>query len=103
MRLLGFGSLVWICTVLFDKMYTTNTKLRLIHVHTVNRCYLFLFIVRLLIVGIIFSKYWWIFSFLLGYYLSISLIIGQDHFQRAYMEWEDNDEATLYDYRNLKL
>lgn len=101
MRVLGFGSLVWICKVLLSKE-ETNIKLSMIHVRSIIWCYIFLFIVRCLIVGIIIShgKLWFLIS-LLGCYLSISFISGIDDFIKSSKEWESDKRLTLYDIKKM--
>ena len=102
MRLLGFGSLILICEVLLDRDCDNDTKLKLIYINAVWRCYLFLFIIRLCTIGIIFSKHlWWMYLILLACYLVMSFLTPPDDFYEAVDEWHKKGEISLYEVRDI--
>ena len=102
--MLGFGAFVWICRVLLERNYKPDTKLEFIHVRALVWCFVFLFIVRCLVLGIILlprGLMMFCMNIALILYINLSFIFSIDNFLKHKDRWEDENKLTLLDVKRI--
>ena len=98
--MLGIGAFIWTWLILFSRERSFDIKLDMLHIRTVLWCFIFLSILRLLILGALFlqSPY----SSICGLVIVVYIILGVllDRFIETEDRWDREGRMTLLDIKN---